>query len=247
MLVLLRRITEHMKSQNWFAVALDFVVVVVGIFMAFQIERWYGDQLRQDSLQARLLELSEDFAENEAVLIRSIDARREGFAAAEFLLKADEMEADNLTPNAFYKALAETSQTLTPRIRRGAYDILISTGEIEFIEDESLKTDLVGYYTDFGEFLVFNQSVWLLDRNTFEPYVARNLDHVALLQFLHTDRYSQIARTHDADEFRDVLGTTEFEGMVAAKSHATGDEISRLSRLLGRNSDIRARLSRLFY
>jgi hypothetical protein len=243
--VLLRRLAEHVRSQNWFAVALDFVVVLVGIVLAFQIERWYGNQLRQDSLKGRLLELSEDFAENEAVLNRSIDARREGFAAAEFLLTADEMEADKLTSNAFYKALADTSQTLTPRIRRGAYDILISTGEIEFIEDTSLKSDLVGYYTFFEEFLVFNQGVWSLDRNTFEPYVARNLDHVALLQYLHTERYSHIARTHDADEFRDVLGTTEFEGVVAAKSHATGDEISRLSRLLERNSDIRERLSRL--
>ena len=26
--MLLRRITEHVKDQNWFAVALDFVIVV---------------------------------------------------------------------------------------------------------------------------------------------------------------------------------------------------------------------------
>jgi hypothetical protein len=210
--------------------------------LAFQIERWYSDQLSQESLEARLLELSEDFAENEEVLNSSIEARRVGFAAAEFLLTADDLEPDQLTSNAFYKALAESSQTLTPRIRRGAYDVLISTGEIEFIDDESLKSDLVGYYTFFEEFLVFNQGVWLLDRNTFEPYVTRHLDHVALLHYLHTDRYSHIPPTHDTDEFRAVLGTTEFEGVVAAKSHATGDEISRLSRLLERNSDIRERL-----
>lgn len=240
--MLLRRIIGHVKTHNWFAVTLDFVVVVVGIFLAFQIERWYSDQLRQESLESRILELSEDFAENEAVLKSSIEARRVGFAAAEFLLTADDLESDQLTPNVFYKALAEASQTLTPRIRRGAYDVLISTGEIEFIDDESLKTDLVGYYTFFEEFLVFNQGVWSQHRNTLEPYVSRNLDHVALLQYLHNHRYAHIPRTHDTDEFRAVLGTTEFEGVVAAKSHATGDEISRLRRLLERNSDIRERL-----
>ena len=29
--MLLRRITEHVKAQNWTAVALDFVIVVVGV------------------------------------------------------------------------------------------------------------------------------------------------------------------------------------------------------------------------
>jgi len=29
----LRRITEHVNAQNWFAVWLDFVIVVVGVFI----------------------------------------------------------------------------------------------------------------------------------------------------------------------------------------------------------------------
>ena len=239
--MLLRRIIEHLKTQNWFAVALDLVVVVVGIFLAFQVERWYGSQLRQQNLTARLHELSEDFAENEAVLIRSIERRRVGFDFAEYLLRSDELQPSELTADAFYKALAETSQTTTPRIRRSAFDVLISTGEIELLQDESLKTDLVGYYTEFGEFLVFNQSVWSLDRNLFEPFVANTLDHVALLQFLHTERYAHVPRTQKSDEFREVIGTTEFEGIVAAKSHALGDEITRLDRLLERNASIRQR------
>ena len=38
--MLLRRITKHVKDQNWFAVALDFVIVVAGILIAFQITEW---------------------------------------------------------------------------------------------------------------------------------------------------------------------------------------------------------------
>ena len=33
--MLLRRVIEHVKAQNWTAVALDFVIVVVGVF------HWY--------------------------------------------------------------------------------------------------------------------------------------------------------------------------------------------------------------
>ncbi len=35
--LLLRRITEHVKTQNWTAVALDFAIVVVGVFMGIQL------------------------------------------------------------------------------------------------------------------------------------------------------------------------------------------------------------------
>ena len=31
--MILRRITEHVKAQNWFAVGLDFLIVVVGVFI----------------------------------------------------------------------------------------------------------------------------------------------------------------------------------------------------------------------
>jgi uncharacterized protein DUF6090 len=38
--MILRRMTKHVRDQNWFAVALDFVIVVAGILIAFQITNW---------------------------------------------------------------------------------------------------------------------------------------------------------------------------------------------------------------
>lgn len=38
--MILRRLTKHVNDQNWFAVALDFFIVVVGILLAFQITNW---------------------------------------------------------------------------------------------------------------------------------------------------------------------------------------------------------------
>ena len=38
--MILRRITEHVKAQNWFAVAIDFVIVVGGVFIGIQVSNW---------------------------------------------------------------------------------------------------------------------------------------------------------------------------------------------------------------
>lgn len=38
--MLLRRVIEHVRAQNWTAVALDFVIVVTGVFIGIQVSNW---------------------------------------------------------------------------------------------------------------------------------------------------------------------------------------------------------------
>ncbi|MEO0817453.1 MAG: hypothetical protein AAFX86_09110 [Pseudomonadota bacterium] len=38
--MLLRRVTQHVKDQNWFAVLLDFAIVVFGVLLAIQVSNW---------------------------------------------------------------------------------------------------------------------------------------------------------------------------------------------------------------
>ena len=62
--MLLRRITKHVKDQNWFAVALDFVIVVAGILIAFKITNW-NEELQQGNLeQSYLARMAADIEEN---------------------------------------------------------------------------------------------------------------------------------------------------------------------------------------
>ena len=53
--MLLRRITKHVKDQNWFAVGLDFLIVVFGILIAFQITNW-SEARKEDTLERQYLE-----------------------------------------------------------------------------------------------------------------------------------------------------------------------------------------------
>ena len=38
--LLLRRVIEHVQTQNWTAVAIDFVIVVIGVFVGLQVQDW---------------------------------------------------------------------------------------------------------------------------------------------------------------------------------------------------------------
>ena len=48
--MLLRRITQHVKDQNWFAVGIDFWIVVVGVFFGIQIGNWNEVRLDHQAL-----------------------------------------------------------------------------------------------------------------------------------------------------------------------------------------------------
>ena len=52
--MLLRRLTQHVNEQNWFALVLDFVIVVIGVGLALMAEQWISDgQKRADLIEAQ--------------------------------------------------------------------------------------------------------------------------------------------------------------------------------------------------
>lgn len=48
--MILRRLTKNVKDQNWFAVGLDFCIVVARVFVGRQAQQWaaYRDQRRRE-------------------------------------------------------------------------------------------------------------------------------------------------------------------------------------------------------
>ena len=58
--MILRRLTEHVKAQNWFAVALDFLIVVLGVFVATQVANWNAARIERELERAYLVRLHEE-------------------------------------------------------------------------------------------------------------------------------------------------------------------------------------------
>ncbi len=60
--MLLRKVTMHVREQNWTAVFIDFVIVVLGVFVGLQVQDWNEyrkDRSEEQRLLIRLLEETE--------------------------------------------------------------------------------------------------------------------------------------------------------------------------------------------
>ncbi|MEE2525924.1 hypothetical protein V0U79_06065 [Hyphobacterium sp. HN65] len=78
--MILARLTRAFRTQNWFAVALEFVIVIAGVVVGFQITAWndaQGDirrlELQAEAVRQEMLENMERLSDYEEHMDRSID------------------------------------------------------------------------------------------------------------------------------------------------------------------------------
>lgn len=62
--MLLRSITKHVKEQNWFAVALDFVIVVFGVGAALLAQQWLSNEQQRADMRVAETVLQGDLFKN---------------------------------------------------------------------------------------------------------------------------------------------------------------------------------------
>ncbi|MEM8601070.1 MAG: hypothetical protein AAGF99_14215 [Bacteroidota bacterium] len=78
--MLFRRIAQHVKDQNWIAVAIDFVIVVVGVFLGIQLGNWNTERLAQQQRGQIIDALGTNLSDAVAVQNRFTDEIRRGLS-----------------------------------------------------------------------------------------------------------------------------------------------------------------------
>jgi len=144
--MLLRRLTTHIKDQSWVAIVLDLVVVIVGIFIAFQVDRWYETKRLESEEEGYLIALAEDFAASREDIERVIGRHSRATDAVFVLLAYDKGGPVEISNDDFYSLLADVQLTGTFDPTRYAYDLLIATGDIESIRDDRLKSEMAAFF-----------------------------------------------------------------------------------------------------
>lgn len=55
--MILRRLTENLRAQNWTAITIEFLIVVVGVFIGTQVSNWNQDRLEKRQTEKMLVNL----------------------------------------------------------------------------------------------------------------------------------------------------------------------------------------------
>jgi hypothetical protein len=91
--MLLRRVMKHVRDQNWFAVGIDFLIVVTGVFIGIQVANWNEARGAAQREIEYLQQLRNEIVTNNERLEYRVDYTRTVVASAERVAAFLEREA----------------------------------------------------------------------------------------------------------------------------------------------------------
>ncbi|MGX6648889.1 hypothetical protein ACWCOP_13210 [Maricaulaceae bacterium MS644] len=153
--MILDNLTRAFKTQNWLAVATEFVIVIAGVVIGFQINAWNeGRQERAE--EARVIErIRTDFERIRMDANRSLvfhQTLASDLTTLVRALRAGELSDDEVPVVRRALFLGPTFQTSGDR--SGTFTELLSSGRANILSDKDLLNALVAYedFLDrFGE------------------------------------------------------------------------------------------------
>ncbi|MEO0451245.1 MAG: DUF6090 family protein [Pseudomonadota bacterium] len=224
--MIFRRIKAHIEKENWFAVGIDFVIVVIGVFIGIQVANWNDSRNDAQREQQVLLELIDDLQQDTLALISASQAAQVSIDAANIVL--EQANLDPVTqisfsvrnvqtsnqvivtppgPSDAYQASAFWTNITTryyPAQNDAALNALIAAGNFSIIEDRQIVRDLQRYRTYWANVMISHDTTYRPFRNR-TVFVGQkhglspftNIDLDALIEIVRLDPEMQgVIRTN---------------------------------------------------
>ena len=145
--MLLRRITQHVQDQNWFAVFIDFLIVVVGVFIGIQVANWNAAQSDKIQEAAILQQLNDEFTEIKEAIEKQNQLRKNWAMSLKSLIAGLEKSGPIPEDGVIKDALSAARSTGRRPAESAAYLQLTANGDLARLSNENLKQALIQYHT----------------------------------------------------------------------------------------------------
>lgn len=141
----IRRFREHVAAHNWFAVIIDIMIVVLGVFLGLQVSNW--NQGRVDAERAaqyrdRLID-ELDFDARQYALQAAYYRQTKAYGLQAL---ADLNGSRRLPDREFLIAAYQLTQTDTTKAKTGVYDELAASGLVGQLGDDETQQLASDFY-----------------------------------------------------------------------------------------------------
>lgn len=144
--MILHRLADSLRKQNWVTVMLEVLIVVVGIFIGLQVDDWNTDRKNRVEETLILERLKTDFENLVTTAQTSLVASGDKIANLKVIL--DVIDAGVLEDNQkadFLSGLIWGYSNESPIGRSGTYAEVTSDGGLRLLRDDTLRVALQEY------------------------------------------------------------------------------------------------------
>ena len=138
------RLSQALKQHNWFAVIVELVTIVIGIFVALQVDAWNNARLKQQDVEFQLTRIREDANSIYAQLDEEIDnayGQLEHIGITMSVLDGVPLTDEN--KEQFMAGLRASYQQRGVNIDIPGLQLLYDSGDIDLVSDERVRNALI--------------------------------------------------------------------------------------------------------
>ena len=226
--MLLRRLTKHIQDQNWFAVGIDFLIVVVGVFIGLQVQEWSAARGDDERLRSQL-----NSFRTELVMARGDLDDHETYytartnAAAELRVRLA-MRDPSLTEDEFNRLAFSAILSRSFNISYRNFEELSLSGALARISDDALRDLVFRWDNQLTDIRNLDVSSEEFRATTIVPAYLSTV--VFGNSFQKDERYTDVITLTDRFEFDlDAIGANlEFENSLAMRRLLTLQKLEHL-------------------
>ncbi len=144
---MLKRIASSVRQHDWFTVGIEVLVVVLGLMLAFQLDRWRESIAERRHEQTYINRLIADVETDIPGIEYAVALQSLRLELIDLLMDvALDSSAAGKEPVVFLGAVNQAAYTYTPVLTSHTFENLRSTGDLRLILDESVKNVMFDYY-----------------------------------------------------------------------------------------------------
>jgi hypothetical protein len=143
--LILRRVIAHFRKQEWTAIAIDFLIVVVGVFIGIQVSNWNAARVERSAEAQYLARLSGDLrliSESAETHLQFEQNKSKEIATALAMTREPLSDAKRLRLG---HVLTAISIRISPAYESPTFNDLQGSGRLGLITDDALRARLAAY------------------------------------------------------------------------------------------------------
>lgn len=143
--MILHRVSDSLRRQDWFTVLVEIMIVVVGVFLGIQVSNWNESQAEKRLGEYYVAQLKIDLG-RDLIAMERIDAYYgavlDSVVETERLLKSESPD-----PRALVVAAYRATETAFYPASRSTFDQIVFSGHLGLLPKKALNEGLIDYYS----------------------------------------------------------------------------------------------------
>lgn len=147
--MIIKRLAKTLRSQDWAAFSIEFIIVLLGVFLALQAEDWNQERKDRQLEQIYISRLTDEMKANYEILADHEKIYEEKVWFILDLPNLNIQDAYQSDPAEFMYQVDYSTYVQIPNLRAETYQELESSGRLVLLRDTQLRSAIAGIVNDY--------------------------------------------------------------------------------------------------